>query len=83
MAKKTLNEVQKTEKEFKEKIITFVLGGFGLVAALAWNDAIQSFFNILFPNDKGLIGKFVYAIIITLIVVIVSVNLGKLSEKEK
>ena len=41
-------EIKKTKRELKEKTITLILGGFGLVAALAWNDAIQSFFNTFF-----------------------------------
>lgn len=78
-----MNNVQETKKEFQEKIITLVLGGLGFVAALAWNDAIQSFFNVLFPDNSGLVGKFVYAILITLIVVIVSVQLKRISEKKE
>lgn len=32
---KTLEEIEKTKKEFKETSVTLILGGFGLMAALA------------------------------------------------
>jgi len=83
MVKKVLTKIRETEREFRQTIVTLILGGFGLVAALAWNDAIQSFFNAFFPKSSGLIGKFIYAIIITLIVVVVSMRLKKIVEKEE
>jgi len=59
------------------------LGGFGLVAALAWNEAIKSLFENLFKNKGTLIGKFSYAIIVTIIVATVSMRLQKISHKDK
>jgi hypothetical protein len=80
MVRETLN---KTKKAFMEKMITLILGGFGLVAALAWNEAIKSLFDVLFKKSNGIIGKFVYAALITFIVVIVSLRLKKISENSK
>lgn len=77
-----IKHIKSTEKEVREKMITLILGGFGLVAALAWNDAIQALFNQLFPKSNGLAGKFVYAVLVTVIVVIISLRLKKLSEQE-
>jgi len=79
---KTLEEIKKTERELREKTITLILGGFGLVAALAWNEAIKSLFETFFPKKSELIGKFIYAIIVTIIVVLVSLQLKKISEKK-
>jgi len=79
---KPLKELEETKKAVKEKMLTLILAGFGLVTALAWNDAIQTMFKVLFPKSEGLIGKFVYAIIVTLIVVIISLQLKKISEKK-
>lgn len=75
-------EIKQVKEEFKEKVITLVLGGFGLVAALAWNEAIKTFFETIFPKTSALIGKFVYAIIVTFIVVILSLQLKKILEKK-
>jgi hypothetical protein len=80
---KPLKEIEETKREFTEKTITLILGGFGLVAALAWNEAIQTLFNTLFPSNKGLIGKFIYALIVTCIVVIISLQFKKISEKKE
>ena len=78
--KKILNEIEKTKEAAKEKMITLILAGFGLVAALAWNDAIQTLFKSLFPTTQEIIGKFVYAFLVTLIVVIISLQLQKISK---
>jgi len=80
---KIKNGVEKVKREFKEKTITLILGGFGLVAALAWNEAIKSLFETFFTKSNELIGKFIYAIIVTAIVVIVSIRLKKISEKKE
>ena len=74
--------IKQAQKETKEKMMTLVLAGFGLVAALAWNDAIQTMFKVLFPRSEGVIGKFLYAIIITILVTFITIQLKKLSEKE-
>jgi polyferredoxin len=75
-------EIKETQKEFKQRTITLILAGFGLVAALAWNDAISALFDTLFPKGAGLIGKFLYALLVTIIVVIISLQLKKISEKK-
>jgi len=80
---KIKSEIKEVKKEFKEKTITLILGGFGLIAALAWNEAIKSLFEIYFKKSNALIGKFIYAIIITVIVVIISLQLKKLSKEKE
>jgi len=79
---KPLKEIEEVKREFKEKIITLILGGFGLVAALAWNEAIKSLFETFFKKSDELIGKFLYAIIVTIIVVVVSMWLKKSLKKK-
>jgi len=80
---KPLEEIKKTEREFREKTITLILGGFGLVAALAWNEAIKSLFETFFKKSNELIGKFIYAMIVTVIIVVVSMRLKKIAEKKE
>lgn len=80
---KPLEEIKKTEREFREKTITLILGGFGLVAALAWNEAIKSLFETFFKKNNELIGKFLYAMIVTVIIVVVSMRLKKIAEKKE
>lgn len=69
--------------ELVEKLATLVAAGFGLVAALAWNDAIQALFARFFPAQSGLIAKFLYAVFITVIVVLVTTRLARLADRLK
>lgn len=69
--------------EILEKISTLVSAGLGLVAALAWNSAIQSLFETLFGKQSSLPAMFAYAIFITCIVVWVTVKLGRLTNSLK
>ena len=80
---KPLKEIGEVKREFKEKTVTLILGGFGLVAALAWNEAIKSLFETFFKKSNAILGKFLYAIIVTVIVVIVSMRLKKISGKKE
>lgn len=68
----------KLPKAVFDKAVTFLLAGFGFVAALAWNEAIQSLFTEIFGPSRGsLIAKFGYAVVITVIVTIISLRLGR------
>ncbi|MBI2609569.1 hypothetical protein HYW53_00130 [Candidatus Giovannonibacteria bacterium] len=59
-----------------------MLAGLGLVAALAWNDAIQSLFKSIFGDaPNNVIAKFIYALILTLIITFVSMRLASYTEK--
>ena len=66
-------------------MVTLSTAGFGLVAALAWNDAIQAFVKEYIDQyisvGSGIISRFIYAIIITAIAVLVTYQLTKLSGK--
>jgi hypothetical protein len=55
--------------EVLDKFAQLIATALGLVAALAWNTAIQSLFTRLFGEaGAALIGQFAYAVLITLIV---------------
>jgi hypothetical protein len=56
---------------------------FGLVAALAWNEAIQGLFTVIFGEAGNLYAKFFYAILVTVIVVYATIRLGRLSDRIK
>lgn len=77
-------EAIELKKEFLERSISWILTGFGLVAALAWNEAIKSLVDILLGTSKAsLLAKFIYAILVTLLVVFVSKQLGRSVENDK
>jgi len=66
--------------EFINKITTVVAAGFGLVIALAWNDAIQSLFKLFPLESTELWAKFVYAFIVTITIVIFVFYFNRVSE---
>ena len=74
-----------TKNEIKEatikNITSLMTAAFGLVAALAWNTAIQKFFSIIFGTAGGLYAMVAYALVVTIIAVIVTVYLGRLLGK--
>ena len=75
--------LEQLKKEARERTIAYVVGGFGLIAGLAWNEAIKALIEFLFPLSKNtILAKFLYAIIMTFIVVFVAVNLARLIKKE-
>ncbi|MBI4135375.1 hypothetical protein HY477_01425 [Candidatus Uhrbacteria bacterium] len=69
--------------EIVEKLSTLMAAGFGLVAALAWNDAIQSLFQAIFPSASNVVAKFIYAVLITVLVVLVTTRLARLADRLK
>ena len=68
-------------KEALKTMVTLATTAFGLVAALAWNGAITGLFNEIFGQRSNLISLFVYAVIVTVMAVLVTSKLGKLAEK--
>jgi hypothetical protein len=62
-------------------MISLASAAFGVVAALAWNSAITALVRQVFGSGAQVISLFLYAIIITIIAVIVMVNLGKVAER--
>jgi uncharacterized membrane protein len=66
--------------EFISKITTLLTAGFGLVAALAWNDAIQGLFKLIPIQSTEVGAKFIYAIVITLIIVLIVYYANRVQE---
>lgn len=76
------------KKEVIEKLAALVTAAFGLVAALAWNEAIKALFvgpcgtenaGALCSLSSG--GPWAYAIIVTILAVIATIWIGKASDK--
>ena len=78
-----------TKKAIHQKVaaqtFTLITTSLGLVAALAWNEAITEYVNIYikprFAAGSGVISLFIYALAITIFTVILSYQLNKISEK--
>ena len=89
MATKKSDELTPAEqrsfrKELLEQLVTLSTAGFGLVAALAWNEAIKSFveqyIQPYFPNT-AIYYKFFYALLITIIAVVITYQLSQIRAK--
>lgn len=62
-------------------MIALFSAAFGVIAALAWNVAITDLIHQWLPAGKGILPEFIYAVIITIIAVIVMVQMGKAAER--
>lgn len=71
------------QKEVIEKIAALITAAFGLVAALAWNGAIQAIFKEVFGAADTIIPMITYAVVVTIIAVLATIWIGKLSENAK
>ena len=78
------------KKAVLEKLAALVTAAFGLVAALAWNDAIKALFvgpcgsegaGALCSLSSG--GPWVYAVIVTILAVFAVIWIGKAAAKHK
>jgi len=63
-----------------QTMIALASASLGLVAALAWNEAIKATLALLNLGDN-LIGLYTYAIVATVIAILVLVYLGKLASR--
>jgi C4-dicarboxylate transporter len=69
--------------EIRERLVGYIVGALGLVAGLAWNDAIKSTIEYFYKVDGGGIAiKFIYALLITLLIVVVSFYVVKWAGKK-
>lgn len=71
------------KKDVIEKIAALVTAAFGLVAALAWNGAIIAIFTRIFGNPNSIPAMVIYAVVVTVIAVVVTIQIGKAAEKAK
>jgi len=69
--------------EFLKTITQFITAAFAFAAALAWNNAIQGLINRFIASGSGLRSMIYYAIIVTVLAVVVTYFLGKLTQEAK
>ena len=78
------------KKDVIDKFAALITAAFGLIAALAWNDAIKALFKgpcgtegagALCSLSNG--GPWVYAIIVTILAVLATIWIAKAAEKTK
>ncbi len=71
------------EREIRERTTGYVVAAFGFVAGLAWNEAIKALIEFFFPlSTNTVLAKVLYAIVVTLLVVVVTMSLMRSSRPE-
>ena len=71
------------KKQVVEKMAALLTAAFGLVAALAWNDTIKTIFKHFFGDSSSITAMIIYAVIVTIIAVLVTLWIGNVAEKAK
>lgn len=78
------------KNEVIEKLAVLITAAFGLVAALAWNDAIKALFvGPCGTENAGALcalsgfGPWAYAVFVTILAVIATIWIGKIADKHK
>lgn len=66
---------------FTQTMIALASASLGLVAALAWNEAIRTTIQQVFGTDDSLAGLYAYAIIATVIAIVVLVALARIAAR--
>lgn len=81
---KIKNEGKEVQREVRQRVAGYILTALGLVAGLAWNDAIKRIIDYFAPNKgNNILAQLIYAIIATFIVVIASICAMKLLNSKR
>ena len=64
-----------------QTMITLASASLGLVAALAWNEAIKALIKRILGEDDSLAGLFIYAVIATAVAVVVLLILARAASR--
>ncbi|MDP1552275.1 MAG: DUF5654 family protein [Methanobacteriaceae archaeon] len=75
------DQVTEMKSQVGETIATLVTTAFGLIAALAWNDAIKAIIVQFIGAGNGIMGLLIYAVLITIIAVIATILIARVIAK--
>lgn len=83
--KKIRKHTTELQHEFTKQLLALTTSGFGLVAALAWNEVIKEVVTIYIKpiagRYSGIVSLLIYAVIVTILAVLVTYNLTKISKR--
>jgi len=74
-------ELEHLHRDVFGRIVTLVIAALGLIAALAWDEALRHIFDTFFGTKGTILEEVSYAVIITVIAALISVRLGKSFKK--
>lgn len=64
-----------------ETMLTLITTAFAFVAGLAWNEAIQKLIEEFYTAGRAVTGLLIYAVIVTIVAVVVTVLLARIAGK--
>jgi hypothetical protein len=64
-----------------QTMITLASAALGLVAALAWNEAIKETIARVLGKDEGLLGLYIYAVLATAVAIVVLLILARAASR--
>jgi hypothetical protein len=66
---------------FIATMISLASAAFGVIAALAWNAFVTEALKQVLPAQSGLLGLLIYAVVVTVLAIVVIVWLGRLAAR--
>jgi uncharacterized membrane protein YidH (DUF202 family) len=81
--------MSETQKEPPMKIViidkmsALIAAAFGLVAALAWNEAIKAIFKEIFGTAESIVPMLIYAIVVTVAAVVLTIIVARSLSKAR
>ena len=85
MKRSIKTEKVKVHKEVMGEILKLSTSAFGLVAALAWNELIKEvvtmYIKPLVGGASGIVSLAIYAVLVTSLAVLVTINLSRFTKK--
>ncbi len=69
--------------EILDRLTTLITAAFGFVAAFAWNETFKLLLDRVVSEDAELIVYFIYAIIITIVAVLLIISVARATAKAK
>lgn len=66
-----------------DKMSALITAAFGLVAALAWNEAIKAIFQKIFGTAESVVPMVIYAVVVTITAVVLTILVARSLSKMK
>ena len=81
MEKMMRDSAKEKSRMIMQTMITLASAALGLVSALAWNDAIKALIKEILGENEGLVALFVYAVLATVVAIVVLLVLANTASK--
>ena len=77
------SEGERIQAEVRERTAAYIMSGLGVVVGLAWNEVVKGLIEYFIPfaGAGTLIAKTLYAVVLTLVIVLVATYLFKAPKK--